>query len=349
MNPISILGAGAWGTALALYATRIGLRPTLWVYEAELVQLMKERNENTWYLPGIPLGEGIHVTNRLPEAVAKQHTILVVVPSHAYRAVVSEIAPAVPHGAIVVNAAKGLEAGTLSRMTEILEELSLPSARVATLSGPTFAKEVALGRPTAAVVASRVEGVAAAIQALLGSAGLRLYTSPDVIGVELGGALKNIMAIAAGLSDGLGLGDNARAALITRGLAEMTRLGVALGARAETFAGLSGLGDLVLTAAGSLSRNRRVGLEMAAGRSIEEIMKEPTVAEGVRTARVALALAQRVGVEMPITAQVDAVLNRGVAPREAMESLLRRSMRPEVEEPALRLSRAGDAEMKREP
>jgi len=198
-----------------------------------------------------------------------------------------------------------------------------------------------MGQPTAAVVASRLEGVAVSIQALLGSPGLRLYTSADVVGVELGGALKNVMAIAAGLSDGLGLGENARAALITRGLAEMTRLGVALGARSETFAGLSGLGDLVLTAAGTLSRNRRVGLELASGRPLEEILKEPTVAEGIRTASVALALARRAGVEMPITTQVEAVLSRGVAPREAMESLLRRSMRAEVEEPAFRLEQGG--------
>ena len=343
MSPGSwgILGGGAWGTALSLYAARIGLRPTLWVYEQELVQLIGERKENTWYLPGIPLDERVRVTNHLQEAVANQSTILVVVPSHAYRVVVSQVAPSIPGGATVVSAAKGLEEGTLRRMTEILQELLPPSVRIGTLSGPTFAKEVAMGQPTAAVVASRVEGVAVSIQTLLGSAGLRLYTSPDVIGVELGGALKNIMAIAAGLSDGLGLGENARAALITRGLAEMTRLGVALGARSETFAGLSGLGDLVLTAAGTLSRNRRVGLELASGRPLEEILKEPTVAEGIRTASVALALARRAGVEMPITTQVEAVLSRGVAPREAMESLLRRSMRAEVEEPAFRLEQGG--------
>ncbi len=342
MKSVAILGAGAWGTALALYATRIGLRPTLWVYEAELAQIIVERNENTWYLPGIPFGDGIRVTHDLHGAVADQSVILVVVPSHAYRAVISEVAPSVPRGAIVINAAKGLEEGTLSRMTEILEEILSPSVRVGTLSGPTFAREVALGRPTAAVVASRLEDVARSVQALLGSPSFRLYTSPDVIGVELGGALKNIIAIAAGISDGLGLGENARAALVTRGLAEITRLGVALGARSETFAGLSGLGDLVLTAAGSLSRNRRVGLELASGRSLEEILKEPTVAEGIRTASVALALADRVGVEMPITAQVEAVLNRRASPAEAMESLLRRSMRAEIEEPAFRLGQEGN-------
>jgi glycerol-3-phosphate dehydrogenase (NAD(P)+) len=341
VKPIAILGAGAWGTALALHASRIGLRPTLWVYEPELARLMTEGRENPWYLPGIPLGDGIRITHHLAEAVADQTVILAVVPSHAYRSVVSEAARSLSPNATLVNAAKGLEGGTLSRMTVILEELVSPSARVATLSGPTFAREVALGLPTAAVVASRADEVARAVQALLASPSFRLYTSPDVVGVELGGALKNIMAIAAGLSDGLGLGDNARAALITRGLAEMTRLGVALGARSETFAGLSGLGDLVLTAAGSLSRNRRVGLEMAGGRTLKELLREPAVAEGIRTAGVALELAKRVGVEMPITTQVEAVLHRGVAPREAMESLLRRSMRAEVEEPAFRLERGG--------
>ena len=342
MRSIAILGAGAWGTALALYANRIGLRPTLWVYEAELAQIIQERSENTWYLPGISLSEGIQITPHLDQAVTRQGVILVVVPSHAYRAVISQVASSIPREATVVNAAKGLEAGTLYRMTEILKELLPPSVRIGTLSGPTFAKEVALGHPTAAVIASRVEGMARSIQALLGSSSLRLYTSQDMIGVELGGALKNIIAIAAGLSDGLGLGDNARAALITRGLAEMTRLGVALGARSETFAGLSGLGDLVLTASGSLSRNRRAGLELATGRSLEEILKEPTVAEGIRTASVALALAERTGVEMPITAQVQAVLNGGLPPREAMESLLRRSMRAEVDEPAFRLEQGGE-------
>ena len=348
MKQIAILGAGAWGTALALYAARIGLTPTLWVYEPELGRLMVETRENAWYLPGMALSDGIRITPRLDEAMADQSTILVVVPSHAFRAVISRVAPHLPPTATVVNAAKGLEEGTLCRMTEVLEAILAPTISAAALSGPTFAREIALGRPAAAVVASRADGVARSVQMLLGSSGFRLYTSADVIGVELGGALKNIMAIAAGLSDGLGLGENARAALITRGLAEMSRLGVALGARAETFAGLSGLGDLVLTAAGSLSRNRRVGLELAQGRSLEEILKEPTVAEGIRTSGVALGLAQRVGVEMPITTQVDAVLNAGVAPREAMESLLRRSLKAEVDEPAFRVGRAGQAEMERE-
>lgn len=331
---IGIVGGGGWGTALAILFAGKGLSPSLWVYEAELASLMARERQNPWYLPDILLPDSIRVTNDLGESVRDCQLVILAVPSHVFRAVAGQVIPCLPQGIPVLSVTKGIEEGSLRRMGEILAELLSPTAKhsVAVLSGPTFAKEVAQGQPTAAVVASCSLDLATRLQDLLATPSFRLYTNSDVVGVELGGALKNVMAIATGISDGLGLGENARAALITRGLAEMSRLGLALGADPLTFTGLAGLGDLVLTCTGSLSRNRRVGLELGRGRSLKEIVGEMRmVAEGVKTTASALALARRAGVVMPITAEVAAVLGGEKSPREAVEALLRREPRSEVD------------------
>lgn len=331
---LAVIGAGAWGTALAVHAARAGHTPRLRVFEPELLTLMTETRENPWYLPGIQLPEGVSPVGSLAEAAADAELVIVAVPSHVFRRVVTELVPHLPRTGRVVSAAKGLGDERQARMSEILAEC-LPSPqreRVAILSGPTFALEVAEGRPTAAVLASADPRVARELQRTLATPTFRLYTQSDVVGVELGGALKNVMAIATGISDGLDLGANARAALLTRGLAEITRLGVALGARARTFAGLAGVGDLVLTCTGELSRNRRLGLALARGTSLAEWEGGTrSVAEGVRTAAAALALARRVGVPVPIIAEVGAVLFERKPPREALTALLHRELRPEEE------------------
>jgi glycerol-3-phosphate dehydrogenase (NAD(P)+) len=331
---LAVVGAGAWGTALAVQAARAGLAPRLWVFEKELLDILRASAENPWFLPGVRLPEAIEPCGDLAAAVSGAGTVIVAVPSHVFRAVSASMAPHLPPDARVVSAAKGLEEGRLARMSEILAEVLPPAARrrVAVLSGPTFAQEVGQGRPTAAVVAAPDPRLARELQASLSTPTFRLYTQRDVAGVELGGALKNVMAIATGIADGLELGLNARAALLTRGLAEITRLGVALGARPRTFAGLAGLGDLILTCTGELSRNRRLGLALARGQSVTDWQAGTrSVAEGVRTAQAGLALARRAGVDAPIIAEVAAVLFDRKAPREALLALLSRSARPEEE------------------
>lgn len=333
-RPVAIIGAGAWGTALAIQAARAGHAPRLWVFEPELLALLRETHENPWYLPGVRLPDAVTAVGTLAEAAAGVNLVIVAVPSHVARHVVTDLAPYLEGAVRVVSAAKGIEDERLARMSEVLTEV-LPErqrSRIAVLSGPTFALEVAQGRPTAAVLASADPGLGRELQGALATPTFRLYTQRDVIGVELGGALKNVMAIAAGIADGLDLGLNARAALLTRGLAEITRLGVALGAHARTFAGLAGLGDLILTCTGPLSRNRSLGLALAQGSSLGEWQAGTrAVAEGVRTARAALELARRVGIEVPITAEVGAVLFGGKSPRAALSSLLSREARPEEE------------------
>ena len=333
-GPVVVVGAGAWGTALAVQVTRAGHPVRLWVFEAELLELIRRTRENPWYLPGIRLPDGVQAVGALRDALAEARVVILAVPSHVLRAVAVELAPGLRADAVVVSAAKGLEEERLLRMTEVLHE-TLPvgaRSRVVALSGPTFALEVGEARPTAAVLASPDAGLARELQALLATPTFRLYTRADVVGTELGGALKNVMAIAAGIADGLELGANARAALLTRGLAEITRLGVALGARPRTFAGLAGLGDLILTCTGALSRNRRLGLALARGQSLEDWQAGTrSVAEGVRTARAAVELARRTGVAAPITQEVGAVLFAGKAPREALTALLARETRPEEE------------------
>jgi glycerol-3-phosphate dehydrogenase (NAD(P)+) len=331
---LSVVGAGAWGTALAIHLARQGEEPRLWVYEAPLASLMAAQRENAWYLPGCPLPPAIRVTKDLDRALADSALVIVAVPSHVFRQTLAPAIGALVRGVSLLIVTKGIEEAPPHRMSAILSSM-LPSglgARVAVLSGPTFAKEVALGKPTAAVIASSDLALAEALQRRLSAPHFRLYTNRDVTGVEMGGALKNVMAIATGISDGLGLGENARAALITRGLAEITRLGVRLGASPLTFSGLAGIGDLVLTCAGSLSRNRQLGLDLAAGKRLEEILAETrSVVEGVTTTRSALALAERYQVPMPITRAIGEVLFGGVSPNDALSSLLRRDYRPEDE------------------
>jgi glycerol-3-phosphate dehydrogenase (NAD(P)+) len=337
---VAVLRAGSWGTALAVHLDRIGRRVRLWGRDATRMADLRATRENVRYLPGIPLPPGVTATADPAEALDGAGLVILAVPSHFVEATLRRLAASVPPGTALVSATKGIEAGRGRRMSQVVAG-ALPGRPVAVLSGPSFAHEVARGLPTALVVASVQPELARAIQQWLAGPTLRLYTNRDVVGVELGGALKNVMAIATGLSDGLGLGDNARAALITRGLAEVARLGVALGAQAVTFLGLAGIGDLVLTCTGQRSRNRSLGLRIAAGQSLAAAeAATPMVAEGVRTARAAVGLARSAGVAMPICAEVAAVLFEAKPVAEALRSLLAREPRPEEEPQPLEAPRA---------
>ena len=330
-GPVAVLGAGSWGTALAMHLGRSSVPVRLWARDAALAASMGARRENPRYLPGVKLPDGVTVTAEVGEALAGSHIVLVAVPSHFVEDVLVDVADRIARDAVLVSATKGLEPRHGLRMSELLAQ-RLPGRPVAVLSGPSFAREVAQGRPTALVIASSDEGIAADLQRRLAGPTLRLYTNRDVVGVELGGAVKNVMAIATGLVDGLGLGENARAALITRGLAEIVRLGTAAGAQPATFAGLAGLGDLVLTCTGSQSRNRALGGEIARGRSLVEAEAgTPMVAEGVRTVSSVLRMARDRGVTMPICEEVAAVLFEGKPVAESLASLLAREPRPEEE------------------
>jgi len=327
---IAIVGGGSWGTALAIHLARSAGAVRLWAREPEVVEGIRTRRRSPWYLPDLEIPSGVDATTEVAEAVRGASLVVVVVPSEFFAATLKSVGPlsdAVP----IVTATKGFDPERHLRMSEVVGE-QFPHARVAALSGPTFAREVALGRPTAAVIASRDDALAGELQKRLGAREFRLYANRDVVGVETGGALKNVMAIATGLVDGLGLGENARAALITRGLAEMTRLAVALGAMSATLAGLAGLGDLVLTCTGSLSRNRQLGIALTRGETVAAVEdRTRMVAEGVRTVTSALALARRHGVSMPICQEVGAVLFDGKAPTDALASLLERPLRREEE------------------
>jgi glycerol-3-phosphate dehydrogenase (NAD(P)+) len=329
MSRIAILGSGAWGTALALSLHRRGGHQlTLWAHSPEAAREIVEPGENTLFLPGFPIPSEIVITGD-NSAVANTEIVVSVVPSEFLRSTFARLRPHLHPGQIVVSATKGIEDRTYLRMTEVIAAslaetgLTLP---IGALSGPSFAQEVAQGQPTAVTVAFDDSAVAAIVQQEFSSETLRLYTSTDVIGVELGGALKNVIAIAAGVASGVGLGYNSAAALMTRGIAEITRLAVACGGRRETLAGLSGTGDLVLTCTGSLSRNRSVGQELGQGRKLPEILAGlgGKVAEGVLTTRAALGLARRHGIEMPITEQMELILNEGKDPREAIKDLMLR-------------------------
>jgi glycerol-3-phosphate dehydrogenase (NAD(P)+) len=329
--PIAVLGAGSWGTALVIHLERLGVRPRLWGRDPVLMQEIRQARENRRYLPGIRVPAGAVVTSDPEEALAEAGIVLVAVPSHFVEAVVEATRAGIDSRAIVVSATKGLEPRLGRRISVLLGDL-LPGHPLAVLSGPSFAREVAMGQPTALVIAASDDRLARHLQRALAAPAFRLYTNRDVIGVEIAAALKNVMAIATGLCDGLALGENARAALITRGLAEIVRLGVALGARPPTFLGLAGLGDLVLTCTGSLSRNRALGREIARGRPLDEVEAgTPMIAEGVRTVSSALALARRAGIAMPICREVGAVLFDGKGVGEALRSLLSREPRPEEE------------------
>jgi glycerol-3-phosphate dehydrogenase (NAD(P)+) len=330
MSRIAVLGAGAWGTALTIsLARRSEHSIALWSYSAELADEMTETGVNSLFLPGYTVPAGVRVTADLAKAVAGVEIVLCVTPSEHMRGVLTQIAQLLTPNQIVVSATKGLEESSLLRMSQVIASVTENPCGV--LSGPSFAAEVAAGVPTAIVAASSVPSVALTIQREFSSPTLRLYTNEDVAGVELGGALKNVIALAAGVVHGLKQGHNAAAALITRGIAEITRLAVACGGRRQTLAGLSGLGDLVLTCTGSLSRNRMVGIELGKGRALERILKEMNgkVAEGVLSTAAALGLAARYGVEMPITEQMDAILHRGKSPKDAIRELMTRPGRDE--------------------
>jgi glycerol-3-phosphate dehydrogenase (NAD(P)+) len=323
----TIVGGGAWGTALASHCARAGLPVRMWIREPEVAQSVNERRENARYLPGVELPAGLRATTRLDEAISDADTALFVVPSEYCRAVYREAHALAPGGAVFVSATKGLEIDTLQRMSEV-SAAEAPGRAVAVLSGPSFALEVARGLPTAVVVASREHEVAQDVQRPLATRAFRVYSSDDVVGVELAGALKNVIAIAAGIVDGLGYGHNTVAALITRGLAEIARLAVAEGARPDTMAGLAGLGDLVLTCTGGLSRNRTVGQRLGRGQPLAEA-SAGIHPEGVRTTLAACALAERRGIEMPIARQMKAVLYEAKPPREALDELMLRSLKRE--------------------
>ncbi len=327
---VAVIGAGAWGTTLADLLARKWLAVTLWAREPEVVDGINREHVNEVFLPGAPLAATLRATGDLAAAVRDAEVIVSAAPSHAVRSVMTEAANAASGHPLIVSVSKGLEPESQERLSTVLQEVFGVGAAVAVLSGPSFAQEVYQRQPTAVVAAASEHEIACRAQEVFSTQTLRVYSHTDVIGVELGGALKNVIALAAGIAEGLGLGHNPRAALITRGLAELTRLGRALGADPLTFAGLAGLGDLVLTATGALSRNRSLGVELGQGRRLEDLLAaRKTVAEGVTTARTAVALAERHGVELPIARQVSEILFQGKAPRQAMTDLMERSPKPE--------------------
>jgi len=334
MSRIAVLGAGAWGTAIALSLHRRGGHQiTLWSHSEEEAWQIASASENLLFLPGFPLPDEVRVTHEAA-AISEAEIVVSVIPSEFLRPTLMRLRGNLRNGQFVLSATKGVEDRTFLRMTEVISETLEPAGlllSIGALSGPSFAIEVAQAQPTAITVAFSDPQIAALIQQDFSSETLRLYTSTDVIGVELGGALKNVIAIAAGIAAGMGLGYNSSAALMTRGIAEITRLAVACGGRRETLAGLSGVGDLVLTCTGSLSRNRTVGEGLGQGRKLPEILEGlgGKVAEGVRTTRAALGLARRYGIEMPITEQMELILDEGKDPREAIRDLM---LRPGKEE-----------------
>lgn len=329
---VGVIGAGSWGTTLANLLAKKGLDVVLWVFEKDLAGRMSETGVNDLYLPDFRLDERLRYSSDLRHVVADRQVLVLVPPSQVMRQVVSQVAGLIPEECLLVSAAKGIENDSLMTMSEVLAEIlgSQAAMRCAFLSGPSFAKEVSLELPTAVAVAAGASSLANRIQELFSTDYFRVYTNPDVMGVELCGALKNVIALAAGVSDGLGFGYNTRAALITRGLVEMARLGIAKGAQPETFSGLAGMGDLVLTCTGDLSRNRSVGMALGQGRRLEEILGEMRmVAEGVKTTLSAFQLARQIGVDMPITTQMHEILYAGKDPRQAVTDLMLRDLKPE--------------------
>jgi glycerol-3-phosphate dehydrogenase (NAD(P)+) len=334
MKRITILGGGSWGTALAIVLSR-ARKPheiTLWVRDAALAESIRSDRENKFYLLGHRLPDSAQVTHDAAAALQNTNVVIGAIPAAHARMIYQPLLPHLVRGTPIVSATKGLEPASHARMSEVISQVVSPefAPRIAVLSGPSFAAEAAAGQPTAVVLASRDIALADELQEEFAAPNFRLYTNDDVLGVELAGAMKNVIAIAAGVCQGLGLGHNPLAALITRGLAEMTRLAVALGARPETLSGLAGLGDLVLTCTGSLSRNRHVGIQLGKGRSLAEILEGmKMVAEGVGTAGALLALAREAGVELPITEQVSAILSQGRSPREAIRNIMERPLKRE--------------------
>jgi glycerol-3-phosphate dehydrogenase (NAD(P)+) len=334
MKKIAIIGGGAWGTALAIALTQASRahQLTLWAHSADVVEALSARRMNDIYLPGIELPTEVEITGSLEKAVAGVGIVLGVMPSAHARELYRAMLPFIEPSSNFVSATKGLEPDTHARISEVIaKEMEMESSsRIAVLSGPSFAREVAAGDPTAVVLASADAKLASEVQEEFSGPRFRLYTNDDVIGTEIAGAVKNVIAIAAGICTGLELGTNAVAALVTRGLAEMTRLAVALGGHRETLSGLAGVGDLILTATGELSRNRSVGIELGKGRELNEILGSTRrVAEGVGSAAATLELARRTGVEMPITEQVQAVLTAGRVTRDAIRELMERRLKQE--------------------
>lgn len=327
-QPLAVIGGGSWGSAQAKLLALKGYSVRLWFHDRELAASVAQKGENFAYLPGVELTESIQICTSLEQALEGVEFIVVAVPSTYLRKIARQMKPYVSSQATIVSTSKGIECDTLLRMSQVLEEI-LPG-KVGALSGPSFAKEVAWCNPTAVVVASTEPEVVEAIQSCYATSYFRVYSNEDVLGTELGGALKNVIALATGVSDGLGFGLNTRSALINRGLIEIARLGVAMGAKPITFLGLAGMGDLVLTCTGDLSRNRQVGLKIGQGQKLNQILAEMRmVAEGVETTKSALQLAQKYGVEMPITQQTHALLFEDKPPRQAVEELLSREIKGE--------------------
>ena len=338
MSEIAVIGAGAWGTGIAIVLGRKGThRVRLWAHESDVCESITQKRINEKFLPGRRIPDSVTASNDLAATLQGAQIVVSVMPSQHCRALFERMRPLIQPQTLIVSATKGLEEGSLQRMTEVITQVLQredgPAPAVGALSGPSFAQEVARGDPTAITIASQDAALLRTVQQEFSDSSFRIYTNSDVVGVELGGALKNIVAIAAGICDGLGLGHNSVAALITRGLAEMTRLVVACGGRAETMAGcLAGLGDLVLTCTGGLSRNRSVGVELGRGQKLPEIIAgmHGMVAEGVFTTSAAVGLAHARGVEMPITEQMHAILHQGKSPREAIQELMTRSGKSET-------------------
>ncbi len=329
---ISIIGAGSFGTAMAIAATRAGNEVVMWAHDPDVAATIRETGANPDYLAGMPLSERVHATSDLEEATAFSDTMFMVVPSHHYREVLTNLRGHLNDRVKVISGTKGIENESLERMSEITAHvLGDQLAAFAALSGPTFAIETARGDPTAAVIASKDAEFAQEVQQVLSSPSFRLYHTGDIAGVELAGSLKNVIAIAAGVLEGMGLGSNTTAALITRGLHEITRLGLALGGRLETFAGLAGMGDLVLTCTGALSRNRSVGVLLGQGKTLDAILRDVKfVAEGIKTSKSARALSERHAIEMPIATEMCRVLYEGESPREGLQRLMTRTLKAEV-------------------
>lgn len=327
---IGVIGSGSWGTAIAIHLARTGHDVRLWARDAALASAMAATRENAVYLPGVPLPQELSPTADLEKALDDTQFVVIAVPSHGVRHVARLAAPILPRGCTLVSATKGLEEGSLLRMSQVLRQELTESGEIVVLSGPSFARELARNLPTALVAAGESPAVVESVMAHFRSPALRLYGSSDVIGVELGGSLKNIIAIAAGVVEGLGVGHNALAALITRGLAELSRLAVAAGAQPNTLAGLAGLGDLVLTCTGDLSRNRSVGIALAKGESLKDILaRTKMVAEGVRTTEAALALSAKHGIELPIASEMSDVLAGRTDPQTAVRNLMGRKQKLE--------------------
>lgn len=329
MKKIAVIGAGSWGTALAVMLEQDGHDVTMWARNTEAVETMKKTKENKQYLPGVLLGENIDVTTDAQKAISGKEIVISAVPSRAVRETMTRFADLFQKDTIVVNVEKGLEQGSLLRLSEVIKEC-LPNCHPCVLSGPSHAEEVGRQIPTACVIATEETDIAKMIQKEFMNPNFRVYTNHDMIGVEIGAALKNIMALAAGMSDGLGFGDNTKAALMTRGMTEMTRLGIAMGGKAETFAGLSGIGDLIVTCTSMHSRNRRAGILLGQGKSLAETLAEvKMVVEGINTVQAACELAKKYHVSMPITEEINQVLFYGKNVREAVLQLMTRDRKAE--------------------